>query len=265
MALLLMTVPVMAAESQPEIKPAANEALVGEETPEIPAPEIMGRYGRLEFAGVFPAATRGKDFPETYQPKTSISASSGIGFGAAFGYQFDNIWAVELAVNHRYFTVSGTYDSSSPIQNLPGLYQVNFKSSVNSVTVIPTLRVGYDVIKDIRLTGSLGMGISNNVTNVRESHQPNNNNWRSPYTNGDYWNHDGMSWTSFVWSIGVGAEYRLTEKLFITTDANYIRLGEMHWSERWRNLITGQGGAERTLTPYKISAFESRIGLGYRF
>ena len=273
---ILMTVALPAVAAEPKssapkpaaaaVEPVQTDALKSTVELEASAQEIQGRYGRIELSGVFPNATRGKDFPHGAAPQASIAAQTGIGFGAAIGYQFDNIFALELALNHRFFTVKGNYISTEPRGEDPGEFPVEYRSHVNSVSLMPTLRVGWDAYKDIRVTGSFGMGISNNTTGTRESHQPNNHyGWTAPYENGDYWNHGGMSWTNFVWSMGIGGEYRLTDKLFLTSDLNYVDLGTMHWSERWKSMITGEVGAELVQTPYRIKTMEMRVGLGYRF
>ncbi|MCX8501152.1 MAG: outer membrane beta-barrel protein [Alphaproteobacteria bacterium] len=227
--------------------------------------EQMGRYGRLEFGLVMPVPGKNKDFDIVQLPDFTVSGKTGVGFGAALGYQIDPHWAVELGLDHRFFGLKGDFLSAAPASQTQGLFITHYDSYVNSVTAMPKLRMSLQVTDDIKATANLGIGISNNVTGTRENFQPNPGSWTGIYGSGEYWNIYGRSTTSLAWTVGAGGEYRISKQLFVTLDVNYNDLGKATWSPNFIEFNTNRRGRENVSYFLDLATVELRLGLGYRF
>ena len=247
-------------------EPAAGQAAEPAANAQKPArEEQLGRYGRLEIGLVLPSPGKNKDFDSVQLPDFTVSGKTGVGFGAALGYQIDPHWAVELGLDHRFFGLKGDYQSLAPTSQPKGFSVTHYDSYVNSVTAMPKLRMSLQVTDDIKATANLGIGISNNITGTRENFQPNPGGWTGIYGSGEYWNVYGRSTTSLAWTVGAGGEYRISKQLFVTLDVNYNDLGKATWSPNFIEFNSNRRGRENASYYLDLATVELRLGLGYRF
>ena len=245
---------------QPAATPAATPAVV-----KVVPEEQLGRYGRIDLGLVLATPGKNKDFDEKQLPDFTVSGKTGVGFGAALGYQIDPNWAIELAVEHRFFGLKGDFQSPAPANQVGGYSISHYDSYVNAVTAMPKLRMSIKLSEQIKATANLGVGISNNITGPRENYQPNPGGWGGAFQPGDYWNQSGRAYTSLAWTVGGGGEYRFSKRLSVTADLNYTHLGKATWSPNFLEFNTNNRGRENFSYFLDLATVELRLGLGYRF
>ena len=104
-------------------------------------------------------------------------------------------------------------------------------ASISNLVILPKLRLTGEIVDNFDIAFSAGLGFGFNTTgDITTTIQGQNSNVTAK----------GARNSAFVWSIGTGADYYLTDRISVGASVDYLGLGNAKW--------TGYTSADPTVT-----------------